>query len=235
MGASEKLTDDRMRVPSEWTFRDIDVAAKFDRHVREQLPWYDLVSGATAHFARHYIPEFGVVYDIGASTGNFGKLIEPALVARRAKLIPIEAAEEMAKMYVGPQRENLKIADATAFPFEEFDLAVCFLTIMFFPPAVRRKWIGELLGMCRVGGAVIIVDKLENPGGYFGTALHRLTIAGKKSTGTPAEEIIAKELSLPGAQRPLPNGFMEFAVPGGARQFFRFGEFAGWVIESPRG
>lgn len=227
MGAGERLD-----IPTDWTFQNTAVARQFNKHVREQLPWYDLVSGAAAHFARHYIPTGGKVYDIGASTGNFGRLISPALKARGASLIAIEQSAEMAAMYDGPG--ELRVADAMDFNFEEFDLAICFLVLMFLPPSARKAWLTKLVGQCRHGGAVILVDKVENPGGYFGTALHRLTMAGKVSTGTLAEDIIAKELSLPGAQRPLPPSFVEFAVPGGARQFFRFGEFAGWVLESPR-
>ena len=221
-----------MRIPQNWTFKDKQVALGFERHVREQLPWYELVTGAMAHFARHYIPQGGLVYDIGASTGNVGRVLEKTLVSRGAQLVAIEESPDMARLYRGPG--TLKVANALGFEFEDFDVAVCFLVVMFFPPAVRRQWIADLLGKCRHGGAVIVVDKLENPGGYFGTALARLTLAGKVSTGTSAEDIIAKELSLPGAQRPLEPGFMEFATPGYCREFFRFGEFAGWIIESAR-
>lgn len=221
-----------MRIPNEWSFKDKQVAEGFERHVRTQLPWYELVTGAMAHFARHYIPQGGLVYDIGASTGNVGLVLKETLKARAARFVAIEESPDMAKLYRGPG--ELKVANAVDFEFEEFDVAVCFLVVMFLPPAVRREWIGNLLGKCRHGGAIIVVDKIENPGGYFGTALARLTLAGKVSTGTSAEDIIAKELSLPGAQRPLEPGFIEFAVPGYARQFFQFGEFSGWVIESAR-
>ena len=30
-----------MDIPREWTFENTKVASGFDRHVREQLPWYD--------------------------------------------------------------------------------------------------------------------------------------------------------------------------------------------------
>jgi tRNA (cmo5U34)-methyltransferase len=54
-----------------------------------------------------------------------------------------------------------------------------------------------------------------------------LTLAGKVAAGVPAEEIVAKELSLGGVQRPLDPrelgpGFIEW---------FRFGDFAGWLAE----
>ena len=64
-----------MQIPSNWTFEDSDVAKNFNKHVREQLPFYDLVTNAISHIARHYVPENGLVYDVGASTGNIGKSI----------------------------------------------------------------------------------------------------------------------------------------------------------------
>ena len=93
-------------IPTHWTFRDQQVAAGFDRHVREQLPWYELATGAVAHVARHYVPEFGTVYDLGASTGNIGRALAPTLTARKAKLIPVESSQEMACLYAGPGLEN---------------------------------------------------------------------------------------------------------------------------------
>ena len=42
-----------MKIPREWTFESTSVASTFDKHVREQLLWYDMVIGAVAHIARH--------------------------------------------------------------------------------------------------------------------------------------------------------------------------------------
>jgi len=88
-----------MQFPREWTFENTSVASGFDKHVREQLPWYDMVTGAVAHIARHYIPKGGLVYDIGASTGNIGQAIEETIVERKAKLVGIEASAEMCARY----------------------------------------------------------------------------------------------------------------------------------------
>lgn len=93
---------DSFAIPTNWTFRDESVAAGFERHVREQLPWYDLATGAVAHVARHYVPEFGLVYDLGASTGNIGRALAPTLKARSANLIAIEASAEMSAIYDAP-------------------------------------------------------------------------------------------------------------------------------------
>ncbi len=215
-----------MKIPGEWTFRNHDVAESFDRHVREQLPWYDLLTGAVAHIARHYIPAGGLVYDIGASTGNIGRAIEPVLESRSAELIAIENSAQMAGLYEGPGM--ILIGDALECDYREFDLAICFLVMMFFPPSTRREFVRRLKDKLRPGGAIIVVDKCEAVSGYPATVLWRLALSNKIAAGVDADEIVAKELSLGGVQRPVnPSIFGPDAI-----EFFRFGEFAGWLIEN---
>ena len=52
----ERATDTITDIPREWTFESAAIASGFNAHVREQLPWYDMVTGAITHIARHYIP-----------------------------------------------------------------------------------------------------------------------------------------------------------------------------------
>jgi tRNA (cmo5U34)-methyltransferase len=215
-----------MLIPGNWTFKTPEIANEFDSHVREQLPWYDLATVAVAHLARHYIPEDGVVYDIGASTGNIGRSILPILDARYATLIPVEASRTMAEKYLGPNPENLIVGDVTKIEIEPYDLGILFLTLMFLPPATRYEWLYDFYENARPGGAVIVVDKVETARGYIGTALGRLTLLGKIANNVPKDEIIDKELSLAGIQRPIDPS----SLPGEPVEFFRYGDFAGWVI-----
>jgi tRNA (cmo5U34)-methyltransferase len=214
-----------MEIPTNWTFKNKGVAKEFDTHVRESLPWYDLVSGAVAHTVRHYLPEHGVMYDIGASTGNIGKLLDESLTARKAKLISIENAAEMAEHFEA--QGTLEIADCTTYDYQPFDVATIFLVLMFLTMEQRQNLVANLIAKCNKGGAIIIVDKIETKANYIGTINRRLTLAGKVATGVSPEQIIAKELSLAGIQRPLQDN----ELPEIAEQFFRFGEFAGWIIE----
>ena len=215
----------------DWTFQTADIARDFDSHVREQLPWYELATGAVAHIARHYIPHGGLVYDIGASTGNIGRALSETLTQREARLVAIEQSAQMVAAYSGPG--EIVQADAAGFDFAPFDVAVAFLFLMFVPAGHRRALLQSLCAKIRPGGALIIFDKTEGRGGYLSTVLHRLTIAGKVAQGTPAGEIIAKELSLIGVQRPISESFMSLYASPMAVEVFRFGEFAGWVIERP--
>lgn len=77
----------------DWTFHGF--AGEFDGHVREQLPWYELASAAMGLIARQYIPKEGKVYDLGASTGNVGRVLAPTLEARCARLTALDECPDI--------------------------------------------------------------------------------------------------------------------------------------------
>ena len=212
-------------LPKEWTFESNDVALNFDAHVREQLPWYDLACGAVAHIARHYIRPGSVVYDVGASTGHIGKLLRDVIDARHAQLVAIESSHEMAKFYQGGGA--LLIRNALDVDYKAHSCSICNLVLQFLSVGERKTLIDTLRSKLEPGGALIVVDKFEAVQGYQATVLARLTLAGKVAQGASANDIIAKELSLGGVQRPLSLELMY-----GANEFFRFGEFAGFVFDA---
>jgi len=219
-----RRTTPKRWIPKQWTFKSKAVAQNFEGHVREQLPWYDLATSAVEHIARHYVPPHGLVYDIGASTGNVGRALAPLLAERKARLVGIEESPQMARFYSAPG--ELKIANALTFPFESFDFAVLFLVLMFIPVKHRQQLILDLHAKLLPGGALVIVDKIHTPSGYAGTCLRRMAMKWKLESGTPEAEIVQKELSLAGYQRPVNPEWFPSAV-----QWFQFGEFAGWLVE----
>lgn len=214
-----------MDIPASWTFETKEVAEGFDNHVREQLPWYDLATNAITHIARHYIPENGIVYDIGCATGNIGQALEPILDVRSAKLIGIDPSIAMRECYQAPG--EFVLGKAESVEYEPFDLGIVFLTLMFVEYPERRPLMLRLIEKCRPGGALIVFDKLEPQHGYLSTVMYRLTLAGKLAAGASPKAILEKELSLSGVQRPLKLEHL----PCAPYQWFRFGDFAGWIIE----
>ena len=238
----------KFAIPKDWTFKSSGIARGFDEHVREQLPWYDIATQAVAHLGRHYIPERGLVYDVGASTGNIGRALKDTLLARKCEFVAIEESRHMCEQYVGAMgshydasmagivttlsyedgtSERLICADALDYSFSQFDFCVCFLSLMFLPVRRRREFVNNLERCIAPGGALVIVDKVETPAGYAGTALRRLAMDWKMRSGVSADDILKKELSLAGYQRPIARSLVE---PEG-QVFFQLGEFVGWVIE----
>ena len=161
-------------IPKDWTFKDASVAKRFDAHVRETLPWYDLATHGVAHLAAAYLPEKGRAYDIGASTGNIGRALEPIIKSRNIDFIGIEPSEEMSLIYEAPG--TLITADATEHTYKPFDVAILFLVLMFIPVAKRMLYLDELIATVKPGGAIIIIDKNHLPYGYLGSTIHRWTI-----------------------------------------------------------
>jgi tRNA (cmo5U34)-methyltransferase len=200
------------------------VGENFNSHVREQLPFYEMLTDAVAMIVRNYLPENGLVYDIGASTGNITSSIKDFALFRNAKVESIERSEEMSKTWNG--HGVIHTSNAIDFDYEEFDVCVCFLVLMFMSVDERKTLLRNLKRKLKQGGVIIIVDKLLVDGGYFGTVMRRLTLDWKLKNGATPEQIITKELSLSGVQRPMSKDEL-----AGGLEFFKFGEFVGWVIE----
>lgn len=220
------MTDHIKAVPEHWTFKDGHVADGFDQHVREQLPWYELVTLAIAQIGRHYIGAGGLVYDVGASTGNVGRALDETIQSRNASLVAIEESEQMADKWYGPG--VLAVTPAQDFHYKPYDFAVSMLCVMFLRPDDQARLLDSLVVNIGKGGALVLVERMLPPPGYLSIVSSRLTLAAKREAGATGDEIITKELSLAGSQRPLDRAVLE---QYGAVEWFRYGDFAGWVIE----
>jgi len=218
-----------MKKKLDWSFENF--ANDFDAHVREQLPWYELVTESVAYIARNYLPKGGSIYDIGCSTGNMTKALLPLIQEREAKLHAIDSDVSMVKAFEQNIVDGRVIVShdyAESFWYEEFDVGIVFLTAMFLPVDKHSNFLGAMYDNLNIGGAIIIVDKVYDECDYFSTVMKRLTMFWKLKNGAHAEEIINKELSLSGVQRPLDADLLNAF---NAKQFFQLGEFKGWVIE----
>jgi tRNA (cmo5U34)-methyltransferase len=221
----------KLSIPRQWTFRSPATAAAFDAHVRESLPWYDLATGIVAHLARCYVPMRGTAIDVGAATGNVGRALAPLLDAREAFLWAIDDSPEMQRAASAaglPERCEYVVGDAVAYDYAQKkpDLIVCFLTLMFVPVPHRRDLLARMAAAIRPGGALVVFDKMVPRPGYAGTVAYRLTLAAKSEAGASPADIVAKELSVSGVQRPLSEDELADFL-----EVFRFGDFAGFVLE----
>ena len=206
----------KLKKVSDWKFKNI--ADTFDSHVREQLPWYDLVLDSISFIVKNILPYDGLVYDIGGSTGNLKKLLKETVVDRKSRYYTIDNVIEM-------QPDLLE--DAVKYEYKNFDIAILNLTMMFIPVKDRDTLMCSLLDKLNKGGAIIVVDKFIQKESYLATILRRMTLHWKYSNGVNCEEIIHKELSLSGIQIPL---YEDDVLKYGAEKFFQFGEFSGYII-----
>lgn len=214
-------------IPEHWTFKNASVAAGFDGHVREQLPWYDLVSDAIVQIAGHYLGEGGHVIDVGASNGNIARRLDRLLQDRGATITSVEPSADMAARFAGPG-ELLEATIQEAMPqISTADVIVCNLVLMFLRADEQASVLQDLHTKINAGGALLVIERMIPPSGYLSIVHSRLTLAAKLRAGVQPEEILAKELSLAGSQRPVDARLL---LAHGASEWFRYGDFAGWVI-----
>lgn len=220
-----------MNIPEHWTFHSPEVANRFEEHVREQLPWYDMVTDAVAYIVRNYLTQHQRVVDIGASTGNMINKLMPLLIEREAYATAIEDSGAMIDVleerFKNHHNVTIEHADVVTAQLDPVQVHIMFLTMMFIPVHLRATLITRLIANTRKGGVIIIVDKVADHNGYFATVLKRLGMHWKINQGAKLEDVAKKEMSLAGVQIPL-----DPAMLPNAKEFFRMGEFAGWVIEA---
>lgn len=215
-----------------WSFENKSISENFNTHVREQLPWYDMVSDAVAYIARNYLTEGERITDHGSSTGNMINKLLPLIIERKATIHGIEKSfsmyQKMQERFFDSHLEclSLEAGDICDYGFEESQIHIIFLTLMFVPVHKRKELLEVIKQKTKKGGVIIIVDKVLDHNGYFATVLKRLGMHWKIEQGAMLEDVIKKEMSLAGVQIPID---LELVKDG--KEFFRMGEFAGWVIE----
>jgi len=213
---------------NDWTFKSADIVKKFDNHVREQLPFYDMVSDSICHIVKHYLPHDGIFYDIGSATGNLGKKLETTLKDRNVKSIAIDSSSEMCKNSYYNGIGDVICKNAEEVKYNDFDVAVIFLTLMFINPNKQKKLLHTLKHKVNKGGCIILCERFLPVNSYTGIINQRLSLLGKLNNNIDPYEIIKKELSLSGIQRPLKY---ESVKELGFVDFFQLGDFRGLFFE----
>jgi tRNA (cmo5U34)-methyltransferase len=213
-----------------WTFNTEEITKKFDSHVREQLPWYDMVTETVAFITRNYLTPVNSVVDIGCSTGNMIDKLLPLVRDRDCDIVGFENSvtmyEHVEQKYLHEKHVEIEYGDITEMYIPSAQVYILFLTMMFIPINKREGLLNELRARCKKGGAIIVVDKINDHGGYFSTVLKRLTWHYKILQGAKPEDIVKKEMQLCGVQIPIDVNLVQ-----DGKMFFRMGDFAGWVIE----
>ena len=60
-----------------WVFNK-NVAISFDKHVRQSIPFYDLIQKYITSISEWFIKDNSIIYDLGCSTGETAKnIIKP--------------------------------------------------------------------------------------------------------------------------------------------------------------
>lgn len=216
-----------MQIPKNWTFKSSEVAENFDSHVSEQLPWYPMVLDMLVYLARSYLPVNGKLVDLGCSTGAVTRELSDIISDRNVSALSIDNSAEMVNLFTGVG--DIVCGDMMDIDLGSFDVATLNLSLMFTSVCERQKFIKKLISFVNVGGCIIVVDRIEPVyKGYLGLCLSRMSISNKILAGNDPAEILKKELSLTGIQRPTSESLFN---TNGFDKWFQVGDFAGFVYE----
>ncbi len=217
-----------MEVPNNWTFKSDTIAENFDEHVSEQLPWYRMAVDLTAHIARCYLGDNSILIDLGCSTGAITQALSSTIEDRSIKCCSIDNSEQMIENFQGVGLAKCAdMLDTEKLP--KFDVCVIFLALMFTDVKQRAEFLCALEKKANPGGCIIIVDRFIPLDGYLGLSISRMSIKNKFDAGAKPDQIIKKELSLCGVQRPSDHALM---IDHGFKQWLQVGDFCGYAKET---
>ena len=135
-----------------WVFNK-NVAISFDKHVRQSIPFYDLIQKYITSISEWFIKDHSIIYDLGCSTG----ILLNKLAKRNNKQINFFGIDTVKNMIVQAKKEN-KIrkntnnikyinGDILKTKFKKSDLITSYYTIQFMHPGVRQKIIDKILSL----------------------------------------------------------------------------------------
>lgn len=208
-----------------WSFDQ--VADHFDDHIRNHLPWYDMVTRLTAFMASAHVIKGTNIVDIGASTGNISRALLERIGNLEADygMINIEPNDAMRDNFSGAGVVYRSIDDAE-IPDGSTSVVICFLSLSFIDRDELDRLNDQIVRILTRDGVVILVDKFEAP--FYLSEFRANAFNEKILAGVSSEEIIRKEISLVGTQHPVT--VPEADIGGEVFEFFRMGEFAGYVV-----
>ena len=221
-----------------WVFNK-NVAMSFDKHVRQSIPFYDLIQKYISSLSEWFIKDGSLIYDLGCSTGETTKNILKFNNKRKVnfKYIGIDNSRQMVKLAKKKiKKKNIifKTGDVNNFLFKKnSDLFISLLLFPFLKLDERRKLLRKIYTSLKIGGALICVDKIysENPlvQDIFNQIYFDSKIENKLTTG----QILNKAKSLRGSMHLYQQTeLIKFFKAAGFKKidvFFKWFNFVGLI------
>ena len=192
--------------PGQWEFTPA-VVAEFDQHVRQSVPFYDVIQDAVAELSDWLAPDGSLIVDMGCSTGTTLAAILARHPDRQYDLIGYDTSQPMldaAKAKIGAH-PFLGIADpidAGRLAHTAADLTLALFTLQFLPAAARTATLLEARRSSSETGAILIAEKLRVPDSRWAEVATELSWDVKAVAGIPSESIRAKARALRGVLTP---------------------------------
>lgn len=222
-----------------WEF-DQSVTQVFDDMLARSIPQYQTMRELVTDMAVPFVMPDTTILDLGCSRGE---ALEPFIrrfgahnryVGLDVSAPMLDAARERYASLIRAGMVEIREHDLrNGVPHTYPSVILSVLTLMFVPINHRQKIVRDAFQSLKVGGALILVEKVLGDGadidGLLVDRYHRM----KAENGYTSEEISRKALALEGVQVPVTAGWNEDLLrSAGFRAvdcFWRWCNFAGWI------
>lgn len=186
-----------------WEFTPA-VVDDFDRHVRQSVPFYDVIQDAVADLSDWLAPSGSVLVDLGVSTGETFKRITTRHPDRRYQMVGYDTSQPM----LTAARAKVPGIETFCQAFEEdlfhssARLTLCLFTLQFLPPEARVGVLRSARVASQPDGAIIIAEKVREPDARWFEIGAELSWDRKADAGIDSHSIRSKARALRGVLRP---------------------------------
>lgn len=191
----------------EWKFNE-KVSEIFDNHVRQSIPFYDVLQQMVVHLSDFFIRPHTVIYDLGCATGETLYQLYHRHPTIPVKYIGIDESKPMLAKAIQKNRENPFIqfveTSLESYEFEETsNLILSVFTLHFLPIEERKKLLKRVNQTLNKGGAFLLVEKTYPENAKIQDIYTQIYHDEKESNGLTACDIRNKEKALRGVLTPL--------------------------------
>lgn len=227
--------------PKTWEF-DAEVTRVFEDMLERSIPQYGVMREAVTAVGMHFVQGKGrQVLDLGCSRGSaLAPFVERC--GAYASYVGVDSSSQMVshcrerfKLYEYSRLVTIQQMDLrTDFPMlVGVDLVLVVLSLQFIPVEYRQEVLRKAFGTLRMGGALILVEKVLGNSGEINEMMVLEYLSLKADHGYTDEEIARKKLSLEGVLVPLTAAWNEQLLKEAGFKhvdvFWRWMNFCGWV------
>ncbi len=233
---SKKKISDIKYGNASWSF-DGKTVKKFDQHIKQSIPLYDLAHDLTLKFSDFFLSEKSNVYDLGCSTGTFLNLISKRHNKKKHKFIGVD---EIKKMCFEAKRKNIKNKNVKIINskienirLQKSAIITSFFTMQFVHPSKRQMIFNKIFKSLNWGGCFIVFEKVRYPDARFQDMISQIYMDYKIEQGFSVDSIFNKSKSLKGVMEPFSTfGNMQLLKRSGFKDIvtiFKFTCFEGFL------
>jgi tRNA (cmo5U34)-methyltransferase len=221
---------------SNWNFSG-NVPQNFDKHISKSIPLYEESHYIGLLISDFFIPENGLVCDIGCSTGTFLSSLADRHSKKKFKLNGYDEIPGMVKIAKKNCSKNSKIniikEDVLKIKLKNLNYITSFFTIQFIHPSKRQKLFNNIYNGLEWGGGFLFFEKVRAPDARFQDMTNQIYTEIKINNGFSDSEIINKTRSLKGVMEPFSsNANIQLAKRAGFKDImsvFKYVNFEGFL------